>query len=98
MVIVGDYDDSGIFDTALEDSDDYTDISNAVIQHIGRDNYVQQELCVRNRWGLEITEDGIIHHPVFQNGGSFMMPPLDNDGKTFVERAREEEEEWSQKQ
>ena len=96
VVIVGDYDDSGIFRDAV-DSENYTDISNAVIQHIGRDNYVQQELCERNRWGVDITDEGIIRHPVFQNGGSFMMPELDSDGKTFVEREREEGESWLQK-
>ena len=66
VVIVGDYDDSGIFDEA--ENGDYSDISNAVIQHIGRESYVQQVLSERTRWS-----DGGIH-PVFQDGASFMMP------------------------
>lgn len=67
IVIVGDYDNSGLFDTA---SDDYTDISNALIQHMGKDPYVQQILSERKRW-----EEGGTH-PVFQDGGSFDMPTL----------------------
>ena len=67
VLIVGDYDESGIFDKASE-GNDYTDISNAIIQHMGKDSYVQQVLCEKHRW------DGTGEHPVFQNGGSFMMP------------------------
>ena len=71
VVIVGDYDNSGIYNKALENEYEWTDISNAVIQHIGRDNYVQAELCERNRWGvgIDVRDEGI-HHPVFQNGAS----------------------------
>ena len=73
VVIVGDYDNSGIFDDAMAENDDYTDISNAVIQHMGKDPYVQQQLSEHHRW------DGTGKHPVFQNGGSFMMPTLRPD-------------------
>ena len=66
IVIVGDYDNSGIYDKAC---DTYTDVSNALIQHMGRDPYVQQVLSERTRW------DGG-QHPVFQDGGSFDMPGL----------------------
>jgi len=69
VVIVGDYDTSGIYDEAYEEND-YTDISNAVIQHMGKDPYVQARLSENHRW------DGTGKHPVFQNGGSFMMPTL----------------------
>ena len=68
IVIVGDYDNSGIFDDAM---DGYEDISNAVIQHMGKDPYVQQELCERQRWELGGK------HPVFQNGATFMLPTLE---------------------
>ena len=68
IVIVGDYDNSGIFDDAMSY---YEDISNAVIQHMGKDPYVQQRLCERTRW-----EHGG-KHPVFQNGATFMLPTLE---------------------
>ena len=68
IVIVGDYDNSGIFDDAKSY---YEDISNAVIQHMGKDPYVQQRLCERTRW-----EHGG-KHPVFQNGATFMLPTLE---------------------
>ena len=67
VIIVGDYDNSGLFDKAYEH---YTDISNAVIQHMGKDPYVQSMLSENHRW------DGGGKHPVFQDGGSFMMPTL----------------------
>jgi len=67
VVIVGDYDVSGIFGEAT-DGNDYTDISNAVIQHMGKDAYVQARLSEHHRW------DGSEANPVFQNGGSFMLP------------------------
>ena len=73
VIIVGDYDTSGIFDDAMAENDEYTDISNAVIQHMGKDSYVQQVLCEHHRW------DGTGKHPVFQNGGSFMLPTLRSD-------------------
>jgi hypothetical protein len=72
VIIVGDYDTSGVFDEAT-DGNDYTDISNAVIQHMGKDSYVQQVLCERHRW------DGGQQSPVFQDGGSFMLPTLRPD-------------------
>jgi hypothetical protein len=73
VIIVGDYDTSGIFDDAMAENDEYTDISNAVIQHMGKDSYVQQVLCEHHRW------DGTGKHPVFQNGSSFMLPTLRPD-------------------
>ncbi len=84
VVIVGDNDSSGLYSYALENEYEWTDISNAVIQHIGRDNYVQAELCERNRYGVK--ECDSIKHPVFQNGASFMLPELDKYGKTFEEK------------
>ena len=72
VIIVGDYDTSGVFDEAM-DGNDYTDISNAVIQHMGKDPYVQSRLSEHHRW------DGGGANPVFQNGGSFMLPTLRPD-------------------
>jgi len=72
VIIVGDYDVSGIFDEAT-DGNDYTDISNAVIQHMGKDSYVQARLSEHHRW------DGGGGNPVFQDGGSFMLPTLRPD-------------------
>ena len=72
VIIVGDYDTSGVFDEAT-DGNDYTDISNAVIQHMGKDPYVQSRLSEHHRW------DGGGANPVFQNGGSFMLPTLRPD-------------------
>ena len=69
VIIVGDYDTSGVFDEAM-DGNNYTDISNAVIQHMGKDPYVQQQLSEHHRW------DGTGKHPVFQNGATFMLPTL----------------------
>ena len=71
VVIVGDYDESGVFDKAYE-SDDYADISQAVIQHIGRDSYVQSELCERRAFGSS-DEYGV---SVFINGASVELPKL----------------------
>ena len=73
VVIVGDYDDSGIFDAAYE-SNDYNDISQAVIQHIGRDSYVQSELCERHAFGGG--DHGV---SVFVNGASVELPNLHHD-------------------
>ena len=70
VVIVGDYDDSGVFDEAYE-SDDYDDISQAVIQHIGRDAYVQEALCERKAFGGG--DHGV---SVFVNGASVELPKL----------------------
>ena len=70
VVIVGDYDDSGVFDEAYE-SDDYDDISQAVIQHIGRDAYVQEALCDRKAFGGG--DHGV---SVFVNGASVELPKL----------------------
>ena len=70
VVIVGDYDDSGVFDEAYE-SDDYHDISQAVIQHIGRDSYVQSTLCERHAFG-----GGEHDASVFINGASVELPKL----------------------
>ena len=70
VVIVGDYDDSGVFDEAYES---YHDISQAVIQHIGRDAYVQSELCARTSFGGG--EHGV---SVFINGASVDLPSLSN--------------------
>ena len=72
VIIVGDYDTSGVFDEAM-DGNNYTDISNAVIQHMGKDPYVQSRLSEHHRW------DGGGANPVFQNGGSFMLPTLRPD-------------------
>ena len=72
VIIVGDYDTSGVFDEAM-DGNDYTDISNAVIQHMGKAPYVQSRLSEHHRW------DGGGANPVFQNGGSFMLPTLRPD-------------------
>ena len=72
VIIVGDYDTSGVFDEATV-GNDYTDISNAVIQHMGKDPYVQQILSQNHRW------DGSGSNPVFQDGGSFMLPTLRPD-------------------
>jgi hypothetical protein len=72
VIIVGDYDTSGVFDEAT-DGNDYTDISNAVIQHMGKDSYVQSRLSEHHRW------DGSGANPVFQDGGSFMLPTLRPD-------------------
>tara|TARA_R100000306_G_C4355971_1_gene132721 strand:+ start:515 stop:943 length:429 start_codon:yes stop_codon:yes gene_type:complete len=72
VIIVGDYDTSGVFDEAM-DGNDYTDISNAVIQHMGKDPYVQSRLSEHHRW------DGGGANPVFQDGGSFMLPTLRPD-------------------
>jgi len=70
VVIVGDYDASGIFDAAYE-SNDYHDISQAVIQHIGRDSYVQSQLCERHAFGGG--DHGV---SVFINGASVDLPSL----------------------
>ena len=70
VVIVGDYDESGVFDEAYE-SDDYHDISQAVIQHIGKDSYVQSTLCERHSFGGG--EHGAC---VFINGASVELPKL----------------------
>ena len=70
VVIVGDYDDSGLFDAAYE-SNEYNDISQAVIQHIGRDSYVQSELCERHAFG-----GGDHGASVFINGASVELPKL----------------------
>ena len=70
VVIVGDYDESGVFDEAYE-SDDYHDISQAVIQHIGRDAYVQEALCERKAFGGG--DHGV---SVFVNGASVELPKL----------------------
>ena len=70
VVIVGDYDDSGVFDEAYE-SDDYDDISQAGIQHIGRDAYVQEALCDRKAFGGG--DHGV---SVFVNGASVELPKL----------------------
>ena len=67
---VGDYDDSAIFDEAYE-SDDYHDISQAVIQHIGRNAYVQATLCERTTFGGG--DHGV---SVFINGASVELPNL----------------------
>ena len=72
VIIVGDYDTSGVFDEAT-DGNDYTDISNAGIQHMGKDPYVQSRRSEHHRW------DGGGANPVFQNGGSFMLPTLRPD-------------------
>ena len=69
VVIVGDYDTSGIYNET-SDGNDYTDISNAVIQHMGRDSYVQARLSEKHRF------EGGGSSPVFQDGGSFMLPNL----------------------
>ena len=69
VVIVGDYDTSGLFEET--ESDDYHDISQAVIQHIGRDAYVQSELCERKSFGGG--EHGV---SVFINGASVELPSL----------------------
>ena len=71
VVIVGDYDTSGLFDET--ESNDYHDISQAVIQHIGRDAYVQPELCERKSFGGG--EHGV---SVFINGASVDLPSLSN--------------------
>ena len=68
VVIVGDYDDSGLYGET--ESDDYHDISQAVIQHIGRDAYVQSELCERRAFGGEHGAS------VFINGASVDLPSL----------------------
>ena len=70
VVIVGDYDESGVFDEAYE-SDDYHDISQAVIQHIGKDSYVQSTLCERHAFG-----GGEHGASVFINGASVELPKL----------------------
>ena len=70
VVIVGDYDDSGVFDEAYE-SDDYDDISQAVIQHIGRDAYVQEALCERKAFGGG--DHGV---SIYINGASVELPKL----------------------
>ncbi len=69
VVIVGDYDTSGLFDET--ESNDYHDISQAVIQHIGRDAYVQSELCERRAFG-----GGEHGASVFINGASVELPSL----------------------
>ena len=84
IVIVGDYDESEIYRDAVDSDNYYTDISNAVIQHIGKDFVIQSELCERNRYGVKECDN--ISHPVFQNGASFMLPELDSEGKTFAEK------------
>jgi hypothetical protein len=70
VVIVGDYDNSGVFDKAYE-SNDYHDISQAVIQHIGRDAYVQSMLSERHAFG-----GGEYGASVFINGASIDLPTL----------------------
>ena len=70
VVIVGDYDESGVFDEAYE-SNDYHDISQAVIQHIGRDSYVQSELSQRHSFG-----GGDHGASIFINGASVELPKL----------------------
>jgi len=78
VVIVGDYDASGLFDET--ESNDYHDISQAVIQHIGRDSYVQSQLCERHSFsatGSYETYGGGDHGvPVFINGASVELPKL----------------------
>ena len=70
VVIVGEYDDSGLLDEAYE-SNDYHDISQAVIQHIGRDAYVQSVLCERKSFG-----GGEYGVSIFINGASVELPKL----------------------
>ena len=64
---IRDSDNSGVFDEAY---DSYHDISQAVIQHIGRDAYVQSELCERRAFGGEHGAS------VFINGASVELPSL----------------------
>ena len=47
VLIVGDYDESKLFDIAY---DCYTDISDEVISHICLDPYIDQHLAKRMRW------------------------------------------------
>ena len=56
VVIVGDYDESKLYDTAY---DTYENISNKVICHMAEDSYVRDTLVERRRW------DGTNNTPVF---------------------------------
>ena len=56
MVIVGDYDESKLYDTAYET---YENISNKVICHMAKDDYVREVLVTRRRW------DGTNNTPVY---------------------------------
>jgi len=57
VLIVGDYDNSEIFDEAYKS---YNDISEMVINHIAEDRYVREILSNRTRW------DGDHKKPVYQ--------------------------------
>jgi hypothetical protein len=47
VVIVGDYDESKLYDTAY---DTYENISNKVICHMGADKYVGEAMALSMRW------------------------------------------------
>jgi len=50
VVIVGDYDESQLYNTANET---YKNISNKVICHMAKDDYVREELMKSMRWNGE---------------------------------------------
>ena len=56
VVIVGDYDESKLYDTAYET---YENISNKVICHMAKDDYVREILVTNRRW------DGTNNTPVY---------------------------------
>jgi len=56
VVIVGDYDESKLFDLA---QDCYENISNKVICHMAEDRYVRDTLVLRRRW--DGTNNTLVH-------------------------------------
>ena len=61
VVIVGDYDESKLFDLA---QDCYENISNKVICHMAEDRYVRDTLVLRRRW--DGTNNTLVHDPALR--------------------------------
>ena len=61
VVIVGDYDESKLFDIA---QDCYENISNKVICHMAEDRYVRDTLVLRRRW--DGTNNTLVHDPALR--------------------------------
>ena len=64
VVIVGDYDESKLFDIA---QDCYENISNKVICHMAEDSYVRDTLVERRRW--DGTNNTPVYSRTFRPGG-----------------------------
>ena len=61
VVIIGDYDESKLFDLA---QDCYENISNKVICHMAEDRYVRDTLVLRRRW--DGTNNTLVHDPALR--------------------------------